>query len=152
MTTRPNGKSWLELIERGIILTAQVAIPFTIAITGVLIQRSVATMHVQQQYVEVAVDLLTRADDEVDRGLRVWAVDVLQAHAPIPLDPETERRLKTGEIVLPWWTSCTNECGYVGQIVWLDEDHYMICQSSGPCLVWSDPIYSPQGRPPTETP
>lgn len=135
---------YLELVERIARVLGQLAIPVVIAIIGVLIQKSLATMDVHQKYVELALSVLTKAKDEVDQELRVWAVDVLQAYAPIPLKPETVRGLKMGEIVL---LTCSNECAYGAK-------RCQVCGNydSDACAEWSDPIYYPQSQTQTETP
>jgi hypothetical protein len=144
---------YMEVVERIARVLGQVAIPVVIAIIGVLIQNSLATMNARQKYVELAVTLLTTSKDEVDQELRAWAVEVLQVNSPIPLKPETAWRLKTGDIILPE-RSCQNECSYWGAKRWLDAFHYQICGNydCDPCLEWSDPIYCPQGQTPSETP
>ena len=144
----PRGESWFE---RAVRMLAQLAIPVVIVVIGAQINHSVATMDVRLKYVELAVSMLTKEEADVDQELRAWAVDVLQAYAPIPLSPETAQRLRVGEIVLP---GCNDECSYYGQTRWPDDFHYQVCGNydCDVCLEWSDPIYSPRGQVPPESP
>ena len=150
----PERRSWFErtvrILDPVVRIVVPVAIPVVLAVIGAQISRSVATMDVQQKYVELAVTLLANEGSDTDQELRAWAVDILQEYAPIPLNPETAQRLKTGDIVL----GCADECSYYGQERWLDDSHYQFCGNYDCyiCLEWSEPIYSPQGQEPSESP
>lgn len=76
------------------------AIPIILAILGWSIQDTIAKRSTSQQYVELAVNILTKADRDIDPGIRVWAVDLLNDNSPTRLSLETENRLKSGEIKL----------------------------------------------------
>jgi len=146
----------LQSVEKIVRIIHLVAIPIVVAVIGVIIQNSVAKMETQQEYVKLAIQLLTMPVDQLDPGLRAWAVDVLQKNSPVPLSRELIQRLKSGEIILDKIKSFESingsACPYIckeGDIRWLDDYHYQICGNydTDPCLEWSDPIYTPEGRP-----
>ena len=94
----PSG-SW-DVVERITRMVSLLAIPVVIAIVGALIQTSVAKRSVSQQYVQVAVSILT-SREKVDPNLRSWAVDLLDANSPTPLGDTVKRKLKEGSVTLP---------------------------------------------------
>src|SRR5207249_5874039 len=72
---RKPGDLW-DLAERITRILSLLAIPVVIAIVGGLIQSSVARRTVSQQYVQVAVSILT-SKEKLEPDLRGWAVDWL---------------------------------------------------------------------------
>ena len=76
-----------------------VAIPVLVAGVGWLLQDTLNKRIVSQEYVSLAVSILR--EREVDPGLRTWAVDLLNKHAPIQFAPEVSQRLRDGVLTLP---------------------------------------------------
>jgi len=96
VTTRWNS---LEQIARTL---SAVAVPFVLAIFGWVIQSSLANRNAAQEYVKLAVSILTQPEQKTDPELRSWAVDLLNANAPTPLNRKVSAQLKTGESELPF--------------------------------------------------
>jgi murein L,D-transpeptidase YcbB/YkuD len=93
------GVQW-DLVERITRIMSLIAIPVVIAIVGALIQDSVAKRSVSQQYVQVAVAILT-SREKIDPNLRSWAVDLLDDNSPTRLGATVKQKLKEGSITLP---------------------------------------------------
>jgi hypothetical protein len=62
------GAQW-DLVERITRILSLIAIPVAIAVVGALIQNSIAKRSVSQQYVQVAVSILT-SKEKLDPNLR----------------------------------------------------------------------------------
>ena len=82
-------------------ITSYVAIPVVIAVVGGLIQSSLSSRNVAQQYVQLAVSILTQSKAEVDPELREWAVDLLNMNSPTRLGVNVAAQLKAGTLNLP---------------------------------------------------
>lgn len=54
-----------------------------------------------KDYVSLAVSILAKSEQEGDPGLRLWAVDLLNANSPVKFDAETSKKLTEGELTLP---------------------------------------------------
>jgi len=76
------------------------AIPVVIAIVGGLIQCSLARRTVSQQYVQVAVSILTSKEKRND-DLRSWAVELLDDNSPTRLGKDVKDKLEKGIVTLP---------------------------------------------------
>ncbi|MBI3797785.1 MAG: hypothetical protein HY268_12560 [Deltaproteobacteria bacterium] len=62
-------------------------------------QNSLTTRSVNQQYVQLAVSLLTKSKEKTDSpALRAWAVDLLNETSPPALSEDLIKQLKTGEV------------------------------------------------------
>jgi hypothetical protein len=62
---------------------------------------------VREQYVSMAVGLLqkpaaTEKDDDADKELRTWAVDIVNQSAPVKLSESLKSRLAGGNLNLTW--------------------------------------------------
>lgn len=72
--------------------------------TGKL-QESIATQSTGKDYLSIALGILEQKDlsEELkqNRGLRQWAVDLLQHYSPNKLDPNTAKELVDGKATLP---------------------------------------------------
>ena len=88
------------LVERITRVLSLLAIPVAIAIAGALIQASVARRSVSQQYVQVAVSILTSREN-IEPNLRSWAVDLLDENSPTHLGDTVKKKLKEGSLILP---------------------------------------------------
>jgi hypothetical protein len=92
-------KGVLEVLESVSKILAAVAIPFAIAIGGWWIQSFQNTQSVSKDYVNMALSLLQKKpENDQERELRDWAVDLLDNNAPTKLPPKTKRDLKSGEL------------------------------------------------------
>ena len=96
---RKPGDLW-DLAERITRILSLLAIPVVIAIVGGLIQSSLARRTVSQQYVQVAVSILT-SKEKLDDNLRSWAVDLLNDNSPTHLGEAVKEKLKKGTVTLP---------------------------------------------------
>jgi Putative peptidoglycan binding domain len=95
---RKPGDLW-DLAERITRILSLVAIPVVIVWLGGLIQSSLARRSVSQQYVQVAVSILTSR--ETDTDLRSWAVDLLNDNSPTQLTGDVAKKLRQGIVKLP---------------------------------------------------
>ncbi len=93
-----------DLAERITRILSLLAIPVVIAIVGALIQSSLARRTVSQQYVQVAVSILT-SKEKLDPNLRSWAVDLLNDNSPTHLGGAVKQKLKEGTVTLPSQTA-----------------------------------------------
>ncbi len=76
-----------------------IATPIVVAIIGLLIQDSVSSRSTEQQYVKIAVDVLSDKNSRPD--LRTWAAQLLNDNSPTKWEPETMKRLEAGQISFP---------------------------------------------------
>ncbi len=85
------------------ILTAIVALVVTVI--GWKIQESIATQNTGKDYLQIALGILEQKDlpEEVkkNKGLRTWAVELLNRYSQVKLDPETSNELINGETNIP---------------------------------------------------
>jgi len=88
-----------ELVEKIARILSLLAIPVAIAIVGGLIQNSLTKRSVSQQYVQLAVSILT-SREKIDPNLRRWAVDLLDDNSPTRLG-QVKQKLKEGSVTLP---------------------------------------------------
>jgi len=98
--TDPPNRRW-EGLERSMNILSLVAIPIVIAVFGWLIQDAVSKRSVSQEYVKLAVTILTDRGDNTNSTLREWAVDLLSENSPTRFSAEVANKLKTGEATLP---------------------------------------------------
>ena len=77
------------------------AVPVVLAIVGWFVQDSLDKRNISQQYVELAVSILTQSEEEVDTDLRGWAVQLLNQNSPTKFSETVASRLKAGQITLP---------------------------------------------------
>jgi WD40 repeat protein len=94
---KPDPLAAAESISR---IAAAVAIPIVIAIGGWWIQNSITGQSISKDYVLLAISVLEKPKDEIDQGIRDWAVDLIDATSPTKFSQETIARLKTGSINL----------------------------------------------------
>lgn len=90
--------SWIDPFSK---LLSAILIPLALGIGGWWIQDALSERSVNKDYVALAVSILAKSDQEVDQGLRAWAVNLLNANSPVKFDPSTSQKLSTGEIQLP---------------------------------------------------
>jgi hypothetical protein len=94
--------SWFDWLERVLKLIAVVAIPFVVACIGGRVQTQLAQNVAKQEYVKIAVSILTVKMDDKNQPLRDWAVNLLNEHSSVKLTPEAIAKLKSGEVNLPF--------------------------------------------------
>lgn len=90
-----------ERWKSGATVASLLAVPVLIAVGGWWIQRQVSQEGIKQQYVQLAIDILSaapRANDE-SRRLRTWAIGIVDQYAPVKLTPETKDLLENDVIV-----------------------------------------------------
>ena len=97
---RKQGDLW-DLAERITRILSLLAIPVVIAVVGGLIQSSLGRKTVSQQYVQVAVSILTSKEKLDDKSLRSWAVDLLNDNSPTHLSEAVKDKLRNGTVTLP---------------------------------------------------
>lgn len=90
-----------DSVEQAAKIVSLVAIPVVVALAGWLIQDAVAKRSVSQEYVKLAVSILTDSKEKADPALREWAVDLLSQNSPTRFSPAVVQQLKTGEVNLP---------------------------------------------------
>jgi hypothetical protein len=100
MNTHRKPSDLWDFAERITRILSLLAIPVVIAIVGALIQSSLARRTVSQQYVQVAVSILT-SKETLDPSLRRWAVDLLNDNSPTHLSQDVMDKLKEGSVKLP---------------------------------------------------
>lgn len=88
--------NWHEWIRTG----AALAVPLLVAWIGASIQQTVARASLSKDYVAIAVSVLSSPapDTGTDKEdpLRLWAVQVLRKHSPVPFTHEVETTLYRG--------------------------------------------------------
>lgn len=77
-----------------------IAIPLVIALVGWWVQVAITRQSISKDYVALAIDMLEKPRGNVDPGLRGWAVDLLDANAPVRLPRDVADRLKSGTVSL----------------------------------------------------
>ena len=94
-------KSILETFERISKIFSIIAIPLIVAIYGNVIKQKLSNQSLEKDYVNLAVEILTKNKDEVDQPIREWAVDLLNDNAPTKMSEQAITTLKSGESKLP---------------------------------------------------
>jgi WD40 repeat protein len=90
-----------DKLEQAAKVLSLVAIPVLVAFFGWLIQDTVAKRSVSQEYVKLAVSILTESKEKADPALRDWAVDLLGQNSPTRFSPAVTQQLKSGQVNLP---------------------------------------------------
>ena len=94
----------LDIFERLAKILAIVAIPVVIplalAIYSSRVQEAAQTETINRDYVQLAVSLLKEKKNDLDPGIRDWAVDLLAEHSPTKFKPEVIEALKNGTVSL----------------------------------------------------
>jgi hypothetical protein len=94
-----------DIVAKGAIglFTALVAI--VVAVIGWKLQESIATQSTGKDYLSIALGILEQKDLPEDlkknKGLRKWAVNLLQHYSQEKLDVDTANQLIDGETILP---------------------------------------------------
>jgi len=84
------------------LIISAVAVPIVIALSAARVQKSIAQAALQKDYVQIALGILREPNVAgTSQPLRVWAADVLEKNAPVPLSPELKSMLVRGTASLP---------------------------------------------------
>src|SRR5258707_14464601 len=83
-------------------LLAVIANPFVVACIGGRVQTQLAQNAAKQEYVKIAVSILTVKLDDKNQPLRDWAVNLLNEHSSVKLTSDAIAKLKSGEVNLPY--------------------------------------------------
>lgn len=76
-------ESSLSKLEHIFKILSYITVPVVIAYGGWSIQKSISASEVNQQYVSLAISILSDANVDDDAVMRGWAVDVLAKHSPV---------------------------------------------------------------------
>ncbi len=93
--------SVLDTVERVAKVVSIVAVPVVLAAGGWWIQDALSRRSLNQQYVELAVSILSNPDLGPSEDLRGWAVMLLDSTSPVPLPASLSERLLEGSVKLP---------------------------------------------------
>ncbi len=89
---------WLIIAK----IISLVLIPLILGIAGFFINKQIAHANINQEYVRLAISILT---SKQDKELREWAVKIINNYSPEKLTKEVQEGLSTGEINFPHVTS-----------------------------------------------
>ena len=96
-----------EYVERCLKIIAITAIPVVLAITGYVVDSTIAQANRQREYIQMAVAVLSRPlpeneeECQGDRALRKWAVDVIKRNSEIPFPEAVIASLEDGTSYFP---------------------------------------------------
>jgi hypothetical protein len=91
----------LTRIEQFAKILSLIGIPVVVGAAGWVIQSRLAQQSVSQQYVQIAIAVLTKPKGDVDAEIRDWAARLLNDNSPTKMTAATIAQLKSGEITLP---------------------------------------------------
>ncbi len=94
----PQTQTKLEKIQLIASIASSIAIPLILAVGGYLVQREIAGDGIKKDYVGMATAILREDARKQDPALRLWAVEIVSAFAPIKLSAQAETGLKTWAI------------------------------------------------------
>jgi hypothetical protein len=109
-SANPAKKDVWEVLESASKIIAALGIPVVLGVGGWYIQKSVSNQTVSKDYVTLATSILQakqEAGNDSAKGLRKWAVDLLNQTSPVPLDEITAKQLINGTITIPSATLAT---------------------------------------------
>lgn len=93
--------SRLDKIEKVAKIVSVVALPLVVGIGGWWIQDALSRRDTDQDYVELAISILSKPQDETQTDLREWAASLLAETSPIEIPESLRERLGGGEVQLP---------------------------------------------------
>ncbi|MEQ3726057.1 MAG: hypothetical protein ABNH38_01415 [Tateyamaria sp.] len=93
--------SLLDKIEKVAKIVSVVALPLVVGIGGWWIQDALSRRDTDQDYVELAISILSKPQDETQTDLREWAASLLAETSPIEIPESLRERLGGGEVQLP---------------------------------------------------
>lgn len=86
----PQTQTKLEKIQSIASIASSIAIPLILAVGGYVVQREIADDGIKKDYVGMATGILREDARSQDPALRLWAVEIVSAFAPIKLSPQAE--------------------------------------------------------------
>jgi len=81
-------------------ILAAIAIPLLIAIFGWKVQSEISNQSVNKDYVKMALDILNDKQQNNDRELRRWAIDILDKNSPIPFSEKMREKIEVGDLLI----------------------------------------------------
>ncbi len=82
-------------------IASAIVTPLVVAILGVWIQYTVAQSSAAVSYVEIGTRILSDPMTASNEGLRLWAIELLEAHTSVSLPVNLRKSLASGETTLP---------------------------------------------------
>lgn len=79
-------------------IAASIAVPILIAFFGWMLQSQSASESVRKDYVQMAVNILSREVDDEDAELREWAAKLLEESSPVPFPRQLRSNLASGTV------------------------------------------------------
>jgi hypothetical protein len=86
-------KTLLENIALVASIASSLAIPVVIGLAGWSVQRTIADQGLRKDYTDMAIRVLENADATKQADLRMWAADLLDRNAPLPLNKKARDQL-----------------------------------------------------------
>jgi hypothetical protein len=93
--------SILSITERVSRILSFILIPIILGNGAWQIQKIISEESINQEYVKLAISILSSPDDQIDQILREYAVNLLVLNSPIDLPDEAITNLISGDISLP---------------------------------------------------
>jgi hypothetical protein len=133
-------------------ILAAIAVPLVLAWVGTGVQDKIAERNLQRDYVQIAVSILSDSTRKTSAALKSWAVDLVNANAPVRLSDSARQELVTGAATLPATTVQPSNAGEHSDVlkstIFLRTAKGLfraeIKQAGG--RVYYGPIPGPQGR------
>jgi hypothetical protein len=75
-------------------IISTILIPVVLGVAGYFINSSIKEKEIKLKYIEIAVGILQNDPSEDKEGLRLWAIDIIQKQALIPLSQKAIDELK----------------------------------------------------------
>lgn len=94
----PEFRTKLEKIQSIASIASSIAIPLILAIGGYVVQREISDDGIKKDYVAMATGILREDARSQDPALRLWAVEIVSAYAPIKLSQQAEAGFRTWAI------------------------------------------------------
>lgn len=96
-----SSSSLLDKIEKLSRIAAAFALPLIVGVGGWWIQDALSRRDTEQDYVELAVSILSKPQDKTQSELREWATNLLAATSPVEIPDGLKQKLGGGEVQLP---------------------------------------------------
>jgi len=96
-TEKAATKPWWESAS---VALAALLVPVVVAVVGSSFSSAVTNREIDIRFVELAVDILQEEPDEESRGLRDWAIDVIDEYSGIQMSDEARESLQEDALPL----------------------------------------------------
>ena len=87
-------------LEQSAKILSLIALPLIIAIIGYGIQQQISNNSIKKDYVAISVNILSDKKTSSKKGLRSWAVELLNNSSPVKMSPDVSKKLINGELNL----------------------------------------------------